>query len=260
MINFYNDEIIDFSESDLLLAFSSAGMAGTFAASLIINNHPFENVGFFYSDNINNFAVNNSNGEAKYNGEVYYDKQDKIVLVNFIGGCFKETKKEFFTEIAEFHKNNKIRKLILFGGIGKDFLNDTVINSENVEVYFLSNEKAFNHQFHSMKSFEDLVNLDSKKNHLQEMKYIEKSGTAKSLAKFLHKNDVTFHYLFAYSADLFDPQAGLALYFRIAYMLKLKEEVSAIEKHKDNFTGYLEKLENEHKLKFEPHWKLFLKE
>ena len=260
MISFYNNEEINIQDTDLLLAFSSAGMSGTFAASLLINNHPFENIGFFHSEYINNFAVSNEKGETKYNGEVYYSKQDKITLINFIGGCFKDTKKLFFEEVGKFYQENKMNKLIIFGGIGKDFLNDTEINSKNVEVYFLSNDKCFNGQFHSMKSFENLVNIEDKKHHLQEMKFMEKTGTAKELAKYLHKNDLPFQYLFAYSEVLFDPQAGLALYFKLAFILNLKEEVKAIEKHKDNFLDYLEKLEKEHNLKFEPHWKLFLKE
>ena len=67
-----------------------------------------------------------------------------------------------------------------------------------------------------------------------------------------------FYYFFVFSLELFDPSAGLALYFRLSNLLSLSLENLTVQKSEKNLTGLLENIEQ--KFKIEKTWKLFLKE
>jgi predicted ATP-grasp superfamily ATP-dependent carboligase len=250
---------VDISGSLLLLSFTSAGLAGNFASSILLNNNKFENVGFLFSHYLSSYVgLNPQNGSVLFNGQVYFNEEKKIVLINFHAGVAHHFRNDFCKELLEIHTKNQFRGVIIYGGIGKGFLNDEELRNTNVDVYYLTNEAQFNGSQYSMKSFESLVKLENKKKAFEEIKYLDKVGLAKHLVKFLNKNKVTFHYLFAYSSDLFDPLAGAAIYYKLSLLLGFSTENVVIPKYVGNLNSFLDKVESEFKI--EPTWRLFLKE
>lgn len=250
---------VDLKDSHLLLSFSSVGLSGNFASSLMINNHNFENIGFLFSNYLSPYAgVNVETGSLNYNGQCYFNQERKILLINFHTGVPHHFRNLFCEELLGIFNKYSMKNITVYGGISKGYLNDEELRNVNVQVYYLTNDETFDGKKFGIKNFENLVNMENKKKQLQEIMYIEQSGFAKHLVKFLNKKKVLFYYFFAFSLELFDPSAGLALYFKLAKMLNFTQEDNIVGKSENNMNGILEKIEGKYKI--EPTWKLFLKE
>jgi predicted ATP-grasp superfamily ATP-dependent carboligase len=249
----------DIKGSLLLLSFTSVGLTGNFASSLLLNNNNFQNIGFLFSQYLLAYAgFNQQTGGVLLNGQVYFNEEKKILLINFHAGVSHHNRNKFSQEIVELFQQYTMRGIVIYGGSSHLFLNDELIRNKNVEVYFLTNDQSFEGERYSMKNFESLVKLEDKKKPFEEVKYLEGIGTAKHLIKFLSKKNVTFHYFFAYSAELFDPLAGMVVYNRLTLLLGIQTETVNIPKYSESLPTFLEGLEK--KYKFEPIWRLFLKE
>jgi len=250
---------VDISESILLISFTSVGLTGNFASSLLINNNSFENIGFFFSHYLSAYVgFNPQTNSPLYNGQVYFSKDKKITLLNFHAGVAHHFRNEFANEILKMFNDYKMKKIIIYGGIGKDFLNDEELRNPNVDVYYLTNDEQFDGKLSNIKNFETLVKIEDKKKPLEEVKYLDKVGIAKHLVKFLTKKNVNFIYLFAYSSELFDPIAALAVFYKLKLVLGLSNENVVIPKNGHNLNEFLDKIEKNYK--FEQTWKLFLNE
>ena len=250
---------VDLKDSHLLLSFSSVGLAGNFASSLIINNNSFENIGFLFSNYLAAYAgVNLETGMVNYNGQCYFNSERKILLINFQAGVPHHFRNLFCEELLQLYTKYSLRNLTIYGGISKGYLNDEELRNSNVQVYYLTNDESFDGKKFGVKNFENFVNMQNKKKPLQETIYIEQCGVAKHLVKFLYKKNVAFYYFFAFSLELFDPTAGLALYFKLSNILNFNQQDNVVQKSYNNMPGLLEKIEE--KFKIEKTWKLFLKE
>jgi len=250
---------VDLKDSQLLLSFSSVGLSGNFASSILINNHNFENVGFLFSKYLLPYAgINEETGRINYNGQCYFNSEKKILLIDFHAGVPHHYRNLFCEEILLLCDKYCLKNITIYGGISKGYLNDEELRNINIQVYYLTNDEYFDGSKFGIKNFESLVKLEKKKKPLEETMYIEQCGVAKHLVKFLHKKKVMFYYFFVFSLELFDPSAGLALYFRLSNLLNLSLENLTVQKSEKNLTGLLENIEQ--KFKIEKTWKLFLKE
>jgi predicted ATP-grasp superfamily ATP-dependent carboligase len=250
---------VDIKGSQLLLSFTSVGLAGNFASSLLINNNKFENIGFLFSHYLSAYVgLNPQTGTALYNGQVYFNEEKKIVLINFHAGVAHHFRNDFCKELLDIYTSNSLTGIMIYGGIGRGFLNDEELRNPNVDVYYLTNDSQFDGTQYFLKNFENLVQLENKKKAFEEVKYLDKVGLAKHLIKFFNKKKVTFHYLFAFSSELFDPLAGLAVYYKLSLLLGLSKENNVIAKNVGNLNSFMNKVESQFKV--EPTWRLFLKE
>ena len=250
MIKFYKN--YDISESDLLVCFSSIGLSGNFASSLLINNNSFENIGFYFSHYLSASVSTSTNNQTTYNGEVYFNPEKKVLILNFFFGTPQYYKNKFFEEFMYFHKNNKLKRIIVYSGIGKSYQNDEELTKKIIDVYFISNtQEAKNY---GMRNFEEFVNLENKK-PFKELEYVTMSGSSKNLVKYLYKNNYNFIYLFTFSGGIFDPAAGVTLYNRLCNILGINNNKEDIQKGL-NPKYFLEDIGK--KLKFEDTWRLLL--
>jgi hypothetical protein len=250
---------VELKDCHLLLSFSSVGLAGNFASSLLINNHNFENIGFLFSKYLSPYAgVNEETGKINYNGQCYLNSEKKILLINFQAGVPHHFRNLFCEELLQLSEKYSLRNITIYGGISKVYLNDEELRNVNIQVYYLTNDESFDGGKIGLKNFESLVKLENKKKALQETMYIEQCGVAKHLVKFLYKKKVPFYYFFAFSLELFDPSSGLALYFRLSNLLNFSQEGIMVQKREKNLSGLLDSIEE--KFKIEKTWKLFLKE
>ena len=251
---------VDLTNSLLLLSFTSAGLTGNFASSILINNHNFESIGFFFSHYLCPYVGKNpGSGGLLFNGQAYFNQDQKILLLNFHAGVPHHFRNEFASELLTLFSGNSMRGIIIYGGIGKNFLNDEELRLKEVSVYYLTNDKSFSGQNFGVKNFETLVNLENKKKFLEEVQYLDRCGVAKHLIKFFSKKNVTFHYFFAFSSELFDPLAGLALYYKISNILGFTQDGGvSVPKAVDNLNDFLDTVEKQFKI--ESTWRLFLKE
>lgn len=257
MIKFYKNA--DIKGSSLLLSFSSVGLTGNFASSLLINNNGFENVGFFFSHYLTPYVgTNPETSTALYNGQVYFNQEKHLVLINFHAGVAHHFRNDFCSELLSIYNQFSFKSILIYGGIGKEFANDEELRSKYVNVYYLTSEANFEGAKLNIKNFENLVNIENKKKPLEEVKYLEKCGIAKHLIKFLLKRNVVFHYIFAFSNELFDPLAGFAVYNKLTALLGLKSSDLEVPKYVDNVNRFLDDIEKNYKI--EPAWKLFLEE
>lgn len=256
MIKFYKQ--VDIKQSDLILAFNSAGLAGNFASSLLINNNSFENVGFLFSHYLSSYASNANDGQITYNAEVYFNQEKKTLLINFFAGVSHYFKDKFFEELMQIYETNQMGRLFIIGGIGKGYLNDEELRKAVIDTYYLTNDTSFNGESNGLKCFEKLAQISNKSKPLAELKYIDNSGTAKHLVKWLSRKNYKFYYLFVFSSALFDPLAGAALYFKLSQVLGLRSDSVTIPKNYENILKMMEELSKQ--LKIDPAWKLFLKE
>ncbi len=249
----------DIKNSLLLLSFTSVGLTGNFASSLLINNNNFENIGFLFSHFLSPYAgFNPQTGSVLFNGQVYFNEEKKLLLINFHAGVPHHNRNKFSQELVELFQLYTMRGIIIYGGTAKSFMNDEELRNKNVEVYSLTNEANFDGTKYGIKNFESLVKLEDKKKPLEEIKYLDGIGTAKHLIKFFSKKAVTFHYFFSYSSELFDPLAGLVVYNRLSLLLGLGREVVNVPKYSESLVNFLEGVEKNYKI--EPIWRLFLKE
>jgi hypothetical protein len=255
MIKFYKQ--VDISKSTLLLSVASCGMSANFSSAILIGMHNFENVGFLFSEYLNGYAsyVNN---EIKYNAEVYFNEQSRVVLIDFYAGASTYFRQKFFEELKNLIQTYSIGNVIIYGGISKTYTNDEELKSQIVQTYAITNNEAFDYQKYKIRNFADLVKMEDRKNIFSELKYVEHCGMAKKLVKFLFKNNIQFHYFFAFSGELFDPLAGLALYYSISHYLGFRTEATQYPKKVENISGLINKITTDFKL--DPFWSLFLKE
>lgn len=249
----------DIKGSLLLLSFTSVGLTGNFASSLLINNNNFQNIGFLFSHYLSAYAgFNEKTGSALFNGQIYFNEEKKIVLINFHAGVPHHNRNKFSQELIEIFQQYTMRGIVIYGGTSKSFLNDEVLRSKMVEVYYLTNHENFEGEIYSVKNFETLVKLEDKKKPLEEVKYLEGIGVARHIIKFLSKKFVKFHYLFSYSTELFDPLAGLSVYNRLCLLLGYDTQILNLANNTVDLSKFLENLETQYKI--EKTWKLFLKE
>lgn len=250
---------VDIKGSTLLLSFASVGLTGNFASSILINNHDFVNIGFLFSHYLTAYAgVNPETGVINYNGQAYFNSSKKIVLINFFTGVSSHFRKQFSEELLQLYQNYSFTNIILYGGISKSYLNDEELRNTNLTVYHLTNDNETDDKKFNMKNFEKLVSLENKKKPLEELKFIERCGPAKHLVKFFAKNNTKFSYLFCFSSELFDPLAGIAVYYKLALILGFRNDDIVIPKNTKDPLTILDNFSNQFKV--EPTWRLFLKE
>lgn len=257
MIKFHHD--IDIKGSSLLLSFTSSGLTGNFASSVLLNNHNFECIGFFFSHFLSAYVgINPNNGSVIFNGQVYFNKEKRILLINFHSGVSYQFRNPFCLELLSLYEKYNLNKFLIYGGIGKGFTNDTELKNKNIDVYYLTNDTSLNPAKFNLKNFVDLVKLENKKKPLEEVKFLENSGIPRHLIKFLNKKCIPFNYLFAFSNELFDPLAGIAVYYKLGLILGFTNDDVVIPKYSESLNLFLENIESQFKI--ESTWKLFLKE
>jgi predicted ATP-grasp superfamily ATP-dependent carboligase len=238
MIKFYKEA--NLAGSDLLLSFSGAGLSGTFAASLLAGNQQFEHVGLFFSHNISPIVRSDIyTSKPIYNGEVYFNQEKKITLIDFTLGAGKKIRSKFFEELTDLYKKHSMNRIIIIGGIAKEYLTDTELKKESIDVYYLANEVLSNDSNVGIINFEKYISLDNKTKPLKELDYMSMAGTPRYLVKYLNKNGINFIYLFAYSSIPIDPLAGYAIYNRVSRLLGLGGEIVILSKKYD-FKNFIE--------------------
>ena len=162
MIKFSNE--IDIKGSALLLSFTSVGLTGNFASSILINNNNFESIGFLFSHYLAPYVtINPETNSTMYNGQIYFNQEKKIVLINFHAGVPHHFRNEFCKELLDIHQNYAMRGFLIYGGIGKGYINDEELRRKVVGLYYLTNDDTFEGSKLNMKSFESLVKLENKK-------------------------------------------------------------------------------------------------
>jgi predicted ATP-grasp superfamily ATP-dependent carboligase len=138
MIKFYNN--VDIKNADLLISFNSAGLSGNFASSLLINNNNFTKIGFYFSHYICAYASTGSNGQLTHNGEIYFNEEKKLLIINFFVGAQHYYMKKFFDEFMSFYKTYSLGRIIIYGGISSTYQNDEELRKKNIDVYYMTNE------------------------------------------------------------------------------------------------------------------------
>ena len=232
----------DLFESDLLISFASIGSSGIFASTLFHLKNDFENIGFFYSTNYSAVATNNPlKHTPTYNGELYFNHSKKILIMN-IFGIPKFSEDKFFDELIELQSSYKMKRIIFFSGISRSFLNDEELKNKFVDVYFLTNENSEFLEKSGMKSFEKLVKMEKKEKEFEEVNFIEGCGKTKDFVKYLIKKKKLFSYLFAFSDNYLDMNAGLALYLRLGNLLGLVQDDKKVCKTYDDTSSKQEEL------------------
>jgi hypothetical protein len=253
MIKFYKQ--IDLTGSDLLITFNSAGLSGNFAASLLIANNNFEHAGFLFSNNLSPFSLTGPNGTTIYNGEIYYNGEKSVTLINFTTGVSKQYRTAFFNELVGIYKAHSMKKIVVMSGIAKEYLNDTELKKTNVDVYYLSNDSGLVENNNGIVNFKGYLGLENKTKPLPELDYMSANGSARYLIKHLDKNGFTYSYLFVYSSLPFDPVAGYVLYNRICNLLTFTNEKVTLPKI-ISFATYLTNLQG---IKLDDTWKILMK-
>jgi predicted ATP-grasp superfamily ATP-dependent carboligase len=251
MIKFYKN--VDIKNADLLISFNSAGLSGNFASSLLINNNNFTDIGFYFSHYLSAYASISENGKLTHNGEMYYNQEKNLLIMNFFVGVQHYYKKKFFDELMAFHKNYSLGRIIIYGGISSFYQNDEELRKKNIDVYYLSNDVTFKTE--EMKSFEKLVNIENKTKPLKELDYTAHAGSARNLVKYLDKNGIKYYYFMVYSYGIFDPSAGLVLYSKLSSWLGFPVEKYDIMKGIN--VGDLLRMIGD-KLIYEDVWKAFI--
>lgn len=250
---------IDLSGSRLYLSFTSAGYSANFASSLLINNNSFDRIGYLFTEFISpSVSYDESSGNILFNGQVYYNESSKIVLINFIAGIPHHSRNKFSAQLVELIQKYSFSDIVIFSGISKDLVNSEELHNKNVDVYYMSNSENFDANKFSLRSFVDLIKMENKTKNLEEMKFIEKCGFSKHLCKYLNKRKINFLYIFAFSCDLFDPLAGLAIYYKLCLIAGFRNDAVRLDKNYADINLVLNSIEKE--LAIDASWRLFLKE
>jgi proteasome assembly chaperone (PAC2) family protein len=243
----------------LMLSFTSVGLTGNFASSVLINNHNFESIGFLFSHFLSAYvSINPMDGQAMYNGQIYFNKEKKLLLINFHAGIPHHYRNEFCNELLNLYQSYSLNGFLFYGGIGRGFVNDEELRNKNLDVYYLTNDKNFDATKFGLKNFGEFVKIENKKKQFEEIKYLAGCGLARHLIKFLNKKSVPFYYYFSFSNELFDPVAAMAVYYKLALFLEFIKDNVILPKFVESLNSFLENVEKEYKI--ESTWKLFLKE
>lgn len=224
------NQSIEFNKPELIIVVPSAGLSSNFAGDLLIRNNDFIKIGHFYSKYLSSIAGLNSKGELIINGELFFNSNLNKLLLFLRSGIASNLMQKFFTEFNELLQKYQITHISLFGSTSLGgFTTDFEVESKTVNVYSISNDPSFTPEKYGIKSFNFLINRESKK-ALDELNYIEGGGFATKLIKLLNKNKLNYTLLLTFSALLFDPLAGFSLYYKYLNIIGVLQEEKKVLK------------------------------
>lgn len=247
------DESIDIKNSKLIITVNQLGLSAIIAAKLLTINNNFEKVGFYFSEYTNQSITILPNKEELRNGELFYNKEKKIVLLNFICNIPSYYQTEFFEELNEFISKNKLTDVIFVTGISSEFLNDAEIKKEYNTPYYITNislttnNNTNNNIISSLNKagIENIVDLFDLKNqpkvHLtsykefDELNFMKGIGFLNKYTRYQYKNKKEILIIGAYIRQPLDVEAALSLYKGIVDFYGLSNTNDLVSLLKDAF-------------------------
>jgi hypothetical protein len=244
---------IEFNKPELIIVVPSAGLSSNFAGDLLIKNNEFNKIGFFYSKYLSTITGLSNKGELIINGELFFNQKLNKLLLFLRSGIASNLMQKFFVEFNSLLQKYEITHITLFGSTSLGGFNtDFEVESRTVNVYSVSNDPSFTPEKYGIRSFNFLLNRDNKK-ALDELNYIEGGGFATKLIKLLNKNKLNYTLLLTFSAHLFDPLAGFALYYKYLNITGILQEEKKVMK----LERFDEKLLKNENLNYDETWSFY---
>ena len=249
---------VDIKNSTLILIFSSNGNASNIASTLLVKNYPFENIGFYYSQYMSHSVCENGNGNLEFNGSLFFNENKKILILDLSGGISKNNWYEFNEEFFKFLNDNKFKEIYILSSSDKENLIDKEIKSNEINIYYETNKKDF--KCDSMKKIQDAYEIEENKKENKiyyELGLVEISESEQKILQKMILDKIDFIFIFTFRDDIFDPFTGLALFYKIAFILGLNEKDEKVIKKQINALNELNEIEKIG-LKIDSSWKILL--
>jgi hypothetical protein len=232
MIVFKTNNIIDISNSKLLLSSGLTGFVGIIATKLFITKYGFEHIGTYFSEYIQSSVTILPDG-VQMNGEVYHSKERKISIILFTTGIPKTFRVDFFSELDKFIESNKINDVVIMSGIIPDLQTDSEIKGSKITPYYFSNCKDFSEKIESTggisinKLFQS---LSISKKPLHELTYLTGIGFAKYYIRYQNLTNKKYNLISSYIRSPVDVLAGLTLFNTLSVYLGLETSNTLLDK------------------------------
>jgi predicted ATP-grasp superfamily ATP-dependent carboligase len=232
MIVFKSNNIVDISDSKLLLSSGLTGFVGIIATKLFITKYGFEHIGTYFSEYMQCSVTVLPDG-VQLNGEVYYSKERKISIILFTTGIPKTFRIEFFSELDNFIESNKIKDVVILSGIIPDLQTDSEIKSSKITPYYFSNCNDFSEKIQltggiSINKLFQSLSISTKQLH--ELTYLSGIGFAKYYIRYQNLTNKKYNLLASYIRSPVDVLAGLALFNTLCSYYGLTTNYNLIDK------------------------------
>lgn len=229
---------IDLKGSDLLLSTSILGFSTIIASKLLSIKQSFVHIGNYFSENISHSITKLVDGYLS-NGDCFFNKDKKCLLIVFTTSPSKDNKKSFFEELDKFIDSNFITKTLLISGFIEEYQTDEELNKKIVEPYYLTNNSEIKEELEKSgaKSFVELCNLkkDSKKvKELDECKYLTASGFSKWFLRNKKKRSQNYAFVCSFVRHILDVEAALSIYLFLCKYMHLPEKLNEIFTKEDS--------------------------
>ena len=249
---------VDIKNSILLLIFSSNGNASNIATTLLIKNYPFEKIGFYYSQFMSHGVCESEDGTLEFNGSLFFNENKKILILDLSGGIPKNNWYNFNEEFFKFLNENSFKEIYILSSSDKENLTDKEIKSNVINIYYETNKKDF--KCDSMKKIQEAYEIEENKKENKiyyELGLVEISESEQKILQKMILDKINFIFIFTFSDDVFDPFTGLALFYKISFLLGFSDKDEKVLKKEINLIDYLGEIEK-NGLKIEPSWKILL--
>lgn len=220
---------VDFQNGNLVISTSILGFSTIIASKLLSMKQSFVHVGNYFSENISHSITKLADGYLS-NGDCFFNKEIKCLLIVFTTSPSKDNKRSFFDELDSFITKNNFSKTTLISGFIEEYQTDEELNKKIVEPYYLTNNDEIKVQLEKSgaKSFVDLCNLkkDNKKvKELDEVKYLTASGFSKWFLRNSKKKKQNYVYICSFVRHILDLEAALSIYLCLCKYLSLNEKL-----------------------------------
>lgn len=260
MLKITSSTPIDISNSSLIIVFAGEGSSSAVACSLLISNCNFQSVGYLYSTNLQStaFYASKDSKRPSFNGEVFFNQEKKVTLLDISSGYSEGKTEAFSKELITFIQGQKFKEVYFLGSISKSNIVDFEIRSKVFNVYYMTNDEKYKNDFGFL-GIKDAFQLEEKEKGGKKYKEMEELYGCEGLRRMAQKfvlEKVNFVFVFAFAEEGFDPLCGLALYEKISFVLKLKENENKVEKKEIGKDKILEEIEKNYKV--DPVWRTYL--
>lgn len=249
-----------FNNSTLLLMLPGEGKSSQFCLSLLKQAYDFENVGYLYSEFTNYQAGYQSEEDMipSFNGQIYYNKTNNITILDFSYGIILSDIHWFYFELKNFVEENQFKDIYVLSSCSKDNCSDFELMSSNINVYSLQNNSQIeqNCNLLSFKESYKINELNREGKQFKEMLCLEGCEEAQRLIQYLLIEKQKFIFIFVFADSLFDPLAGLSLFNKIRYILKLVQNDEKVLKNNLTKSDQLEEISKT--IKISQKWKNYL--
>lgn len=249
-----------FNDSTILIMLPGEGKSSQFCLSLLKQEYDIENVGYLYSEFMNYQAGYQAEEDSipSFNGQIYYYKTNHITILDLSYGINISKIHCFFFELKHFVEENKFKDIYVLSSCSRDNCSDFELMSTDINVYSLVNGSQIE-QNCNLLSFKDsykINELSREGKKFKEMLCLEGCDEAQRLIQNFLIEKQKFIFLFVFADSLFDPLAGLSLFNKIRYLLKLVQNDEKVIKKNLPKSEQLEEISKT--IKISQKWKNYL--